>query len=136
MKLFVDSSAWTALFNRRDKYHSRARQMMLDADSRNFELITTDYVLDEVITNLQSGVDHATAEKFGNWVLQQKNVQLERITEAIWNEAWSLFQQYDDKDFSFTDCTSFVVMRQHKLRDVFTFDHHFAQMGFRLWPKE
>ncbi|MBI5054401.1 MAG: type II toxin-antitoxin system VapC family toxin, partial [Chloroflexi bacterium] len=42
---------------------------------------------------------------------------------------------YNDKQYSFTDCTSFVVMQKRKLRDAFTFDHHFEQMGFRLWPR-
>ena len=42
---------------------------------------------------------------------------------------------YDDKDFSFTDCTSFVMMRRLKIVDAFTADHHFEQMGFRLWPR-
>jgi hypothetical protein len=61
-------------------------------------------------------------------------VRLARVGVAEWEEAWRLFQQYDDKSFSFTDCTSFILMRRLKLRDAFTFDHHFAQMGFRLWP--
>jgi predicted nucleic acid-binding protein len=135
MRLFVDSSGWTALYNPRDKYRARARTGIQLIAGQEVEFITTDYVLDETITNLQSGYSHAAAEKFGIWVLQQETVQIERITEAIWDEAWALFQQYDDKDFSFTDCTSFVVMQRHKLRDVFSFDHHFEQMGFRLWPQ-
>ena len=60
--------------------------------------------------------------------------KIERVSESVWNEAWALFREYDDKDFSFTDCTSFVVMGQPKLSDVFGFDHHFEQIGFRLWP--
>ncbi len=97
--------------------------------------MTTDYVIDEALTNLQQRTDHQTAENFGVWVLQAKNVRIIRIDEAIWNEAWAMFQQYDDKDFSFTDCTSFVVMQQQKLREVFSFDHHFEQVNFRLWPR-
>ena len=135
MKLFVDSSAWTALFNQRDKYYVQARRAMQSIAGQDVEFVTTDYVLDETLTNLQSGASHAVAEGFGIWVLKQNNVQIEHITEAIWDDAWALFQQYDDKDFSFTDCTSFVAMQQHKLRDVFGFDHHFEQMNFRLWPK-
>ncbi len=89
MKLFVDSSGWTALFNPRDQYHLQIhRQAEMIVGQRN-RLITTDYVLDETITNLMSAVNHA----------------------------------------------AFVVMQQQDLRDAFAFDHHFEQMGFRLWPR-
>ncbi len=135
MRLFVDSGAWTAVFHPRDKYYVQARRGMQIVSGQNPEFVTTDYVLDETFTNLQSGYKHEAAEEVGLWVLRQKNVQIERISEAIWNEAWMLFQKYDDKNFSFTDCTSFVVMQRLNLIEVFGFDHHFEQMGFRLWPK-
>jgi predicted nucleic acid-binding protein len=51
------------------------------------------------------------------------------------DKARGLFFRYRDKEFSFTDCTSFVVMRQLKLREVLTTDHHFAQAGFITLPK-
>ena len=38
------------------------------------------------------------------------------------------------KDFSFTDCCSFVVMRELRIRRVLTLDHHFRQMGFEVVP--
>ena len=49
--------------------------------------------------------------------------------------AWELFVRHDDKDFLFTDCTSFVIMRELGLTDAFAFNEHFAQMGFRVWPQ-
>ncbi len=135
MKLFVDSSGWTALFNPRDQYHLQIhRQAEMIVGQRN-RLITTDYVLDETITNLMSAVNHAAAEKFAVWILQQRHIFIIHIDESIWREALSLFRKYGDKSFSFTDCTSFVVMQQQDLRDAFAFDHHFEQMGFRLWPR-
>ena len=48
--------------------------------------------------------------------------------------ARNLFFRYRDKDYSFTDCTSFVVMRDLRLQAALTLDHHFAQMGFQLLP--
>jgi len=35
-----------------------------------------------------------------------------------------------DKDWSVTDCVSFVVMEQHGMKEALTADHHFAQAGF------
>ena len=50
------------------------------------------------------------------------------------DKARGLFFRYRDKEFSFTDCTSFVVMRELKLREALTTDHHFAQISFTLKP--
>ncbi len=136
MRLFVDTSGWTALFNPRDQYYPQVRGTMQEIIGQSNRLITTDYVLDETITNLVTAVNHAAAEKFAVWVLEQKHIQVIRIDEDLWDEALALFRKYDDKDFSFTDCTSFVVMQRLKLTDAFGFDHHFEQMKFRLWPKE
>jgi hypothetical protein len=134
MNYFVDSSGWIALFDQNDKYYGRASSWISEISGRGDRFTTTDYVLDESITHLASTVNHATGESFAVWVLQQKHVQIVRIDEELWNEALTLFRRYDDKDFSFTDCTSFVVMQRLKLTEVFGFDHHFEQMKFRLWP--
>ncbi len=44
-----------------------------------------------------------------------------------------LFKKYDDKDLSFTDCTSFALMKRLKVQTAFTFDGHFQQVGFMIW---
>jgi len=136
MNLFTDTSGWIALFNPRDKYHTSVRLGLGTLEGQDIEFVTTDYVLAETITHLMSRINHFTAAKFGNWVLDQPNVRVLHVSDMLWDEAWALFQQYDDKEFSFTDCTSFVVMNQRTLRDAFTFDRHFEQMGFRLWPPQ
>ena len=134
MIFFGDTSGWIALFNEDDKYHLRARSWARATHGQNHRLVTTDYVLDETITHLQATANHATAEDFANWILKQEHIRVIHISEAMWDDALATFRKYDDKDFSFSDCTSFVVMRQHGLRDVFSFDRHFEQMGYRLWP--
>ena len=135
MNLFADSSGWVALFNPRDKYHVQTKQTARESFAVGDQFVTTDYVLDETITNLQSIVNHSVAERFAVWVMKQEHITIARISEEIWNESLALFQKYDDKDFSFTDCTSFVVMRRMSISEAFAFDHHFEQMGFRLWPR-
>jgi hypothetical protein len=50
------------------------------------------------------------------------------------DKARALFFRHGDKDFSFTDCTSFVVMRELRLREALTTDRHFAQAGFSMRP--
>ncbi|MBI4822940.1 MAG: hypothetical protein HY805_01755 [Nitrospirae bacterium] len=47
---------------------------------------------------------------------------------------WKLLEKYSDKDFSFTDCTSFALMERLKIKTAFTFDAHFTQYGFNQIP--
>lgn len=50
-------------------------------------------------------------------------------------QAWSIFAQFNqDKQWSFTDCVSYAVMKELVITEVFTFDHHFSQMGLRRLP--
>ncbi|HZY42242.1 MAG TPA: PIN domain-containing protein [Anaerolineae bacterium] len=134
MKLFADTGGWVAVFDRSDPYHQLAQPAFVSLQTRDNLIYTSDYVIAETITFLVSHHSHQMAVKFGRAVQRSSNVQIEHIDLDLWHEAWDLFQRYDDKEFSFADCTSFVLMRQLKLRDVFGFDHHFTQMGFRLWP--
>ena len=98
-------------------------------------IYVTDYVFDETLTLITAKVNHALAVACGEWLLSTPVIRLIRIEPDLWDDAWALFRRYDDKEFSFTDCTSFVVMQRYHLVDAFTFDHHFEQMGFRLWPR-
>ena len=87
--------------------------------------VTTNFVLDETYTGLLTKVGYFAAVDFGEKIRATRTVQLIHITEELEEEAWKLFKQYSDKAFSFTDCTSFVVMRQWNLMEAFTNDHHF-----------
>jgi predicted nucleic acid-binding protein len=134
MNLFADSAAWIALYDDRDKYHAVARDAFLRLTSRAVVFVITDYVIAEAATLILYRAGHARAVRFGEWALHSPNIRQVRIDAGLWDEAWRLFKKYDDKEFSFVDCASFIVMRREHLVDAFTFDRHFEQMGFRLWP--
>jgi len=135
MNLFVDSAAWLALYDRGDKYHARAKQAFSDLGERKVTFLVTDYLAAETVTLIMSRAGHAQAVLCGEWLLNSPRVRLVRVDAGTWNEAWQMFKMYDDKDFSFVDCASFVMMRRERIVSAFTFDHHFEQMGFRLWPR-
>lgn len=136
MNLLADTAAWLALYDRRDKYHDQVRTAFRELLDQKVVFFVTDPIWIETVNLLLHRAGHAQATLCGNWLMNSPRVRFTRIDLDQWDEAWALFQQYDDKEFSFTDCASFVVMSQLKLRDAFTFDHHFEQMGFRLWPKQ
>ncbi len=133
MSLFVDSSAWIGLFADNDKYHQLASQAFSTFNADPI-LFTSDYVIDETLTHILITYGRQNALRFGRWVLSTPHVEIFRVDEAVWQAAWDMFQSYEDKQWAFTDCTSFVLMHQHNLHRVFTFDHHFEQAGFQLWP--
>jgi len=134
MKLFADTAAWYALYDQRAGQHLAARGLFEGLANRRVTFFVTDYIIDETLTLISGRLGHAQAVACGEWLLRSPMVKLIRIDAGQWQDAWEMFRRYDDKDFSLTDCTSFVVMRQHHLVDAFTFDHHFEQMGFRMWP--
>jgi len=74
------------------------------------------------------------AERWWNQVEGSSRLTWEWVDPARAEKARHWFFRWRDKDFSFTDCTSFVVMKERRLRSVFTTDHHFAQAGFELVP--
>jgi predicted nucleic acid-binding protein len=135
MNLFADSAAWLALYDRGDKYHARAKLAFHDLSGRKVTFVVTDYLAAETMTLIMGRAGHEQAVLCGEWLLNSPRVRLVRVDTETWNEAWQMFKMYDDKDFSFVDCISFVMMRRERIVDAFAFDHHFEQMGFRLWPK-
>lgn len=135
MRLFGDTAAWLNLYDRSAAGHAATRRACEGLKHQRLTVYVTDYVLDETLTIIQARVGHAAAVACGRFFLSSPVVRLVHVDPEQWAEAWQLFQLYDDKDFSFTDCTSFVVMHRHKLVEAFTVDHHFEQMGFRLWPR-
>ena len=68
---------------------------------------------------------------------KMRNSQIVRtlcISKNVEEKALDLFEKYDDKTFSFTDCVSFVIMKDLGIQEAFAFDDHFLQMGFVRRP--
>ena len=133
--ILMDTNGWIAINSKRDQLHAAAvttNQQLLKA---GYRYLTTNFVLDETYTGLVMHIGHAAAVDFGERLRRTKTVSIVHISPEIEESAWKLFKQYADKRFSFTDCTSFVVMQQLQLTDAFTSAHHFEQMGFRLLLK-
>jgi len=136
MRVFAGTGAWCALYDRSDVHHVRASAFLREIKRQKVQLITSDYVLDESLTLLRFRAGHREAVEFGRWMLQSPLVKLINVDEKTWQSAWDLFVRYDDKHFSFTDCTSFAIMKQLGLTNAFAFDHNFEQAGFVMLPAE
>jgi len=134
-KVFVDTSAWKALYDKDDPFHKLAKRALAGLKRKGSFTFTSNYVVDETLTLLRIRVDHASAVEFGEYVRASKVITTLPVDAGIDNEAWSIFKRYHDKTFSFTDCTSFVLMRKLSLDSAFTLDDHFRQFGLISVPK-
>ena len=132
--LFVDTAGWMACADAADPAHEDARAARDTALELNVSLVTTDYVIDETLTLIRMRLGLRTAEAWWRQIESSSRLRWEWIGELRAERARTLFFHHRDKDFSFTDCTSFVVMRELKIRQALTTDAHFRQMGFQILP--
>lgn len=137
MSAFVDTWAWLALIDKRDDNHVVAQVASEELIEQKTLLVTTNFVLAEATTLIRYKVHHPAAVDFRRMIRQMTSnevLQVVRITAAHEEAAGEIFDRYREMDLSFTDCTSFVVLRELGLFEVFTGDHHFRAMGFVLIP--
>jgi predicted nucleic acid-binding protein len=132
--VFVDTAGWMACADSADPMHVRScatRDAALEAGQA---LVTTDFVVDETLTLIRFRLGFDAADAWWRQVDGSARVRWERIDSTRFERSSHLFFRYHDKDFSFTDCTSFVVMGELKLTHAITTDRHFRQMGFQVMP--
>ena len=135
MKLmFVDTAAWVAAADSADAACPSVQQSRDQWLSAGGLLTTTDYVIDETLTTLRFRLGLDAAEAWWFQIEGSTRLRIESIDQARAERARSLFFRYRDKDFSFTDCCSFVLMQELRILRVLTLDHHFRQMGFEVVP--
>lgn len=135
-KIFVDTSAFVALADQNDDHHAKAVAFNKTISKTIF--ITSNYVLDELYTLLLINTDYSKTVKFKNKLdsmMAKKLLKIIWVTEEIAANTWQLFEKFNvDKQWSFTDCSSCIIMKDLQLTEVFSFDHHFSQMGFTRLP--
>jgi len=133
--VFVDTAAFFAIENERDRHHPQALDTRDQLMSGGERLVTSDYVLDEVYTLIRMRVGHRTSIDFGESIRTSRFFRVEPVTLVDFEAAWRIFRRYDDKAFSFTDCTSFALMERLKILAAFTFDRNYVEYGkFTLKP--
>jgi predicted nucleic acid-binding protein len=81
---------------------------------------------------LRGRVAHTELIQIGESIRHSPNIRIIWIQETLEEKGWELFKAHQDKTFSFTDCTSFVVMQALNINTAFTYDSHFEQAGFQI----
>lgn len=127
---FLDTSVLVALYDKTDEHHAGALALMETVRRERIGLVMSDYILDEAVTTALTRIGRETAVRVGEFILGSSVVRLVWLDEAIKLEAWEYFKRHSDKKYSFTDCTSFVLMKDMKVTKYLSFDEHFKQAGF------
>src|SRR4030043_787554 len=136
LSVFVDTSAWIALINKSDVFYLKAKTIrdVLVRDDR--QCLVTDYVVVEIANSLSRISWRSSAIQLINSIYASENINVVEIDKDIYVEAWKLYSERIDKEWSLTDCTSFVVMNRNGIAEAFTNDRHFDQAGFKILLKE
>jgi predicted nucleic acid-binding protein len=128
--VFADADYWIALLNPREILHERAKRV--SARAAPTRIVTTEMVLAEVLNFLGSRSEtiRGKACEAIRHLRDSPNVTIVPQTSAQFREAFSFYEGHRDKDWSLTDCASFIVMRETGIVDALTHDQHFQQAGF------
>jgi len=132
MNYFVDTSFWCALYDAKDKNYQKARLLWKNAASYPLKLFISDYIFDEIVTLVRRRLSHTHALDLAESLLNSKVIIFLEVDKEVREKAWQIFKKYDDKDFSFTDCSSFALMQGCGIKKALAFDQHFEQMGFTV----
>lgn len=129
-KVFVDTAAWIALINISDDLHVPAQQVMNTLRHQKVRLVTTEFVLLEVADALSGPAIRSQTAAFVDGLRRLAVLRIIPAGHELLADGWELYKQRLDKDWTLTDCTSFVVMMQERITQAFTSDHDFEQAGF------
>ena len=133
--IFVDSSAFYLLVNKNEKMHHLAKEAFHKFIYDNNELLlTSDYIIDETLTLISSRWGKYYAVTFWESISKSSILKLVKLTEKQFYKTVDLFIKYKDHKFSFTDCSSFVIMTDLKISKAFSFDKHFGEFGIEVLP--
>jgi len=129
-EIFIDTSGFYALLVRGDDRHDRARLAMRKAAKKKQRFVTTDYVLDEAATLLMARGGSPVIPALFESVSASKACRVVWMDVERFEKTKVLFIKNIDRIWSFTDCFSFIVMKDLQLREALSKDAHFRAAGF------
>lgn len=130
--IFVDTSAHFAIANAKDIDYKRASQFIKKIAYEKTIIIVTNFIIAEVYALMLRKLGRNKA--IGYIEALRKSCEIVRVLENDEKRAWQIILQYQDKDFSYVDATSFAVMERLGIKEAFAFDRHFKEFGFRMLP--
>lgn len=124
-----------AYYNKKDIDHSSAvESFRKTAENKNSyrKLYTSDYVLDEAITNCRVRTrNHRLSVQLGSDILSSKTIVMLRVDQDTLTQSWELYKRRGEIELSFTDCTIATLAQRQGIDSIYTYDEkHFGALGF------
>jgi predicted nucleic acid-binding protein len=133
MNIFIDTAAFLAVLNANDQFHQSAKHIWDEILSSDSSLFSSNYVILETTALLQHRFGIEALRLFESDILAV--VEIVWVDETIHKQGMSALLAANRRNLSLVDCTSFEIMRQVGLDEVFTFDPHFREQGYKVIPE-
>ena len=128
MRVFADTYFYLALFNTRDTHHRRVLEFV---GTFTGGVVTTQWVLTEVADAFASIPQRRDLQAKFRVLVEDPGTQIVVASPELFDRGLALYNARPDKDWSLTDCISFVVMADEGLAEALTGDRHIEQAGFK-----
>ncbi len=125
--IFADTFFFVAAINPRDSAHVRA---IAFSDQFQGRLVTTEWIVIELANALAAGRNRLAFAELLNSIRTDPRVNIVPLSMELQRRGLELYARRWDKEWSLTDCVSFLVMSAAAVTDALTGDHHFEQAGF------
>ena len=132
--VYVDSSAWIAIVDSREKAHKSAVAHYKQLLKSSTILVTSDLVLAEAQILLRRRIGAEAANIFMDSTNHSPSIQIVFLDSETEMAAKQILKKYADQDLSLADAAGFALMKAKGIRTAFTLDKHFAIAGFRIVP--
>lgn len=131
MKIFIDTSAFVALILKDESYHQEVVDQYRAYKKNRAQLITSDYILDELYTRCVYRAGSFGAKQAINLIYEivsHDELTVLEVDSQVFKKAQEIFLKFSDHKISFTDATSYVLYKDYVLDEIFTLDDDFKKI--------
>jgi len=133
--VFVDTSAFIAMGNKRDQFHRQAIEWRNQFIRSKRAHITTSAVLMELGNAFSPIQLRSTAIRLIETIKKSRFWQVIPINDDLFDRGFARFKKMTDKEWSLIDCIGVIISEELRITEIFTNDHHFEQAGFKILMK-
>ncbi|MEC4982928.1 MAG: PIN domain-containing protein [Oscillatoria sp. PMC 1068.18] len=136
-QVFADTGYWIAVFFPCDEFHSLAKTLDISLKQQNVIIVTSEFVLNEFLAFF-SRFNTKVRQQVANFVLQiqdHPDININPSPSDLFYRAVTLYRTREDKQWSLTDCHSFLIMQDLGIPEALAHDKHFEQAGFKILLK-
>ncbi|OGK10304.1 hypothetical protein A2767_02945 [Candidatus Roizmanbacteria bacterium RIFCSPHIGHO2_01_FULL_35_10] len=134
MRVFIDTSAYFALFSKDDSNNDRVTKKLQFYKEIESKLFTSEFVLDELFTLL--------LKRYAKYIVKQAmeyfyeaetlgQIKIINIDRHLFRKTYDFFLKFSEHKISFTDAVSYVLCKDFKMDEIFTLDSDFKKLRLK-----